>query len=160
MAGLGYGSVVDLDRGAVVGLPLTMNENSETVLGLDHQAEDYTLEEQVATVYPTEIDTIRVELVDEMTTSAEKMTLMDQGAMDMRPISVVDGAGFREFCQAMEPRYRIPSRGTVTNRLVEVYNSTSDKIKESIKDKDVALTTDEWTSLANSILCYSNGPLD
>lgn len=67
---------------------------------------------------------------------------------DMRPISVVDGSGFREFCQAMEPRYHIPSRGTVTNRIVEVYNSTSNKIKESIKDKDVALTTDGWTSLA------------
>lgn len=69
-------------------------------------------------------------------------------AKDMRPISVVDGAGFKEFCQAMEPRYHIPSRGTVTNRIVEVYNSTSDKIKESIKDKVVALTTDGWTSIA------------
>ena len=27
---------------------------------------------------------------------------------DMRPISVVDGIGFREFCEALEPRYRIP----------------------------------------------------
>lgn len=50
----------------------------------------------------------------------------------------------------MEPRYRIPSRGTVTNRIVEVYNSTSDKIKESVKDKDVALTTDGWTSIATA----------
>src|SRR4029434_4286550 len=29
---------------------------------------------------------------------------------DMRPISVVDGIVFREFCKALEPRYRIPSR--------------------------------------------------
>src|SRR4029434_10778193 len=42
---------------------------------------------------------------------------------DIRPISVVDGIGFREFCEALEPRYRIPSRGTVTNRIVELYNS-------------------------------------
>ncbi|KAK0147398.1 putative AC9 transposase [Merluccius polli] len=68
----------------------------------------------------------------------------------MRPISVVDGAGFREFCQAMEPRYCVPSRGTVKSRIVGVYNSTLDKIKESIKDKDVALTTDGWTSLATA----------
>src|SRR4029434_6706926 len=27
---------------------------------------------------------------------------------DMRPISVVDGIGFREFCEALEPRYHIP----------------------------------------------------
>ena len=62
----------------------------------------------------------------------------------------MDGIGFREFCEALEPRYRIPSRGTVTNRIVELYNSTSDTIKKSIKDKDVALTTDGWTSLATA----------
>lgn len=77
---------------------------------------------------------------------------------NMRPISVVDGTCFREFCEALEPRYRIPSRGTVTNIKVELYNSTSDKIKKSIKDKDsyhgrVNIPSD-------SILCYSNGPLD
>ena len=27
---------------------------------------------------------------------------------DMKPTSVVDGIGFREFCEALEPRYRIP----------------------------------------------------
>ena len=42
---------------------------------------------------------------------------------DMRPISVVDGIGFREFCETLEPRYRIPSRRTVANRIIELYNS-------------------------------------
>ena len=27
---------------------------------------------------------------------------------DMKPISIADGRGFREFCQELEPRYRIP----------------------------------------------------
>ena len=27
---------------------------------------------------------------------------------DMKPTSVVDGIGFREFCEVLEPRYRIP----------------------------------------------------
>ena len=27
---------------------------------------------------------------------------------DMSPISVVDGIGFRELCEALEPRYHIP----------------------------------------------------
>ena len=42
--------------------------------------------------------------------------------MDMRPISVVDGIGFREFCEALEPRYCIPSRGTVNKIIVKLYN--------------------------------------
>ena len=69
---------------------------------------------------------------------------------DMRPISIVDGTGFREFCQELEPRYRIPSPGTITSRIEDMYNSTSDKIKELLKDQDVALTTDGWTSLATA----------
>ncbi len=60
---------------------------------------------------------------------------------DMGPVSIVDGTGFREFCQELEPSYCIPSCGTITNRIVQIYNSTSDKIKELLKDKDVALTT-------------------
>ena len=70
---------------------------------------------------------------------------------------MVDGIGFREFCEALEPRYHIPSRGTDTNRIVETYNSTSDKIKKVIKDKDVALTTDGGTSLHFPIITYPMG---
>ena len=46
------------------------------------------------------------------------------------------------------------NRGTVSLAVeqsqIELYNSTSDKIKKSIKDKDVALSTDGWTSLATA----------
>ncbi|CAK6980157.1 hypothetical protein D5F01_LYC10977 [Scomber scombrus] len=69
---------------------------------------------------------------------------------DMRTISIVDGTGFKEFCQELEPRYRIPSRGTITNRIEDMYNSTSDNIRELLKDQYVALTTDGWTSLATA----------
>ncbi|CAK6978991.1 zinc finger BED domain-containing protein 1-like [Scomber scombrus] len=68
----------------------------------------------------------------------------------MMPISIVDGTGFREFCQELELRYRIPSLGTITNRIEEMYNSTSDNIKELLKDQDVALTKDGWTYLATA----------
>lgn len=68
----------------------------------------------------------------------------------MRPISIVDGTSFREFCKEIEPWYRIPSHGTITSRIEDMHKSTSQNIKEKLKDKDVALTSDGWTSLATA----------
>ena len=68
---------------------------------------------------------------------------------DMRPISIVDGIGFQKFIHEINPRYQVPSRGTVNNRIVKLYDATASTVKTTIKDKAVALTTDGWTSLAN-----------
>ena len=50
----------------------------------------------------------------------------------------------------MEPRYHVPSRGTVTSRIADLYKRTVDQLKLSLQGKDVALTTDEWTSLSTA----------
>ncbi|XP_054458167.1 E3 SUMO-protein ligase ZBED1-like [Anoplopoma fimbria] len=68
----------------------------------------------------------------------------------MRPISVVEDVGFKEFCREMEPRYHVPSRGTVTSRIADLYKRTVDQLKLSLQGKDVALTTDGWTSLSTA----------
>ena len=68
----------------------------------------------------------------------------------MRPISVVEDVAFKEFCREMEPRYHVPSRGTVTSRIADLYKRTVDQLKLSLQGKDVALTTDEWTSLSTA----------
>ena len=39
---------------------------------------------------------------------------------DMRPISIVDGVGFQKFIHEINPRYQVPSRGTVNNRIVKL----------------------------------------
>ena len=63
---------------------------------------------------------------------------------------MVEDVAFKEFCREMEPRYHVPSRGTVTSRIADLYKRTVDQLKLSLQGKDVALTTDEWTSLSTA----------
>ena len=65
-------------------------------------------------------------------------------------MSVVEGEGFREFCQALNPQYRVPSHTCVKNYLLATYDKEKDVLvgKLSKLDVPVALTTDIWTSCA------------
>lgn len=67
---------------------------------------------------------------------------------DMRPVNILQGDGFKEFIREIEPRYTIPSRGTITNRIVKLYDTTNENIREMISGQSIALTTDGWTSVA------------
>ncbi|KAK0153071.1 Zinc finger BED domain-containing protein 1 [Merluccius polli] len=67
---------------------------------------------------------------------------------DMRPINISQGSGFKDFVHELEPRYTIPSRATITDRVVKLYDTTKDNIIQMISGQKVALTTDGWTSLA------------
>ena len=69
-------------------------------------------------------------------------------AKDMRPLSLADGPGFREFVGELECRWRVPSRPTITSRVTQLYETTRENLMALVKDKPVALTTDGWTSLA------------
>ena len=67
---------------------------------------------------------------------------------DMRPVNISQGDGFKEFIRESEPRYTIPSRGTITNRIVKLYDTAKENIREMISGPLIALTTDGWTSVA------------
>ena len=50
--------------------------------------------------------------------------------MDMLPLSIVEGEGFRQLINVLEPAYHIPSRRTIT-RLVEThYEERKQELKE------------------------------
>nr|XP_055067976.1 E3 SUMO-protein ligase ZBED1-like [Misgurnus anguillicaudatus] len=67
---------------------------------------------------------------------------------DMRPISIVEGEGFIDFVRELEPRYIIPSRTTVTKNIAKIYDTTRENMRQILSGKNVALTTDGWSSLA------------
>lgn len=75
-------------------------------------------------------------------------------AEDLRPISVVEGSGFRKLLALLEPRYQVPCHKTIT----KVLHKQRDELKEEIK-KDlevvscVSTTTDLWTSFAGDNYC-------
>ena len=67
---------------------------------------------------------------------------------DLRPYSVVENVGFRSMVEAMEPRYRIPTREHLTKVVVpRLYNKTKTTVKDALASAErVALTCDGWTS--------------
>ena len=69
---------------------------------------------------------------------------------DLRPLSVVEGTGFKNMVNLLDPRYTLPRRTYFSQTLIpKMYNEAASKVKESIsKAESVALTTDGWTSRA------------
>ncbi|KAM3875305.1 E3 SUMO-protein ligase ZBED1-like [Diretmus argenteus] len=69
---------------------------------------------------------------------------------DMRPISVVEGEGFKQLIQYLEPEYVMPSRATIIKRIVKRFEEKKDALKVKLARADkLALTTDCWTALTN-----------
>lgn len=72
-------------------------------------------------------------------------------AKDFQPLSLVEDDGFREFTKALNPRYEIISRKTLTNSILpKCYEIAKNNLKNLLqKAKAVSLTIDGWTSNAN-----------
>ncbi|GFR61193.1 zinc finger BED domain-containing protein 1 [Elysia marginata] len=67
---------------------------------------------------------------------------------DMQPFSIVDDAGFKDFCKEMDPRYELPSRRQLKRSLSTVYEEEKNLLADQLSRVDsVAITTDSWTSL-------------
>ena len=74
-------------------------------------------------------------------------------AKDMMPLNEVHGKEFCHLVEKLEPRFTIPSRKTLTERIIPTMYSDvkQSKIIPSIKNAShVALTTDCWTSRTNA----------
>lgn len=73
---------------------------------------------------------------------------------DLRPFTVVENKGFRNFVSLLDPRYELPSQTTLRNvSMVNAYKEKKAKLFALIKNvKHCTITSDCWTSRANE--CY------
>ncbi|CAH1975707.1 unnamed protein product [Acanthoscelides obtectus] len=71
-------------------------------------------------------------------------------AMDYQPFRVVEDDGFVQFVKALDPRYKLPCRQTISNKLLPgLYEEVKEAIKRNLAEaKHVALTIDAWTSIS------------
>ena len=73
-------------------------------------------------------------------------------ATDCRPISIVEDRGLQNIMQIAtgDPTYRLPSRGTITARINELYGVLkAAKVQLLAGAACVSLTGDHWTSVSN-----------
>jgi hypothetical protein len=63
---------------------------------------------------------------------------------DYQPLRIVEDKGFREFVRKLNPQYTIPSRKTLTTKLIpELYQSEAQKLSKKLSSvQDVEVTTD------------------
>ena len=69
-------------------------------------------------------------------------------ATDLRPVSIVEGRGFQYLLHKIKPDYKIPAAKKVNKYLGLVYDETHQALIAELIDRDVAFTTDMWTSIA------------
>ena len=81
--------------------------------------------------------------VEELT---RKLALMC--ALDLKPISMVEGLGFRYFLHSLNPQYKVPCRKTVSKYLQKLYEEEKADLISTITGLDVSITSDLWTSTA------------
>ena len=63
-------------------------------------------------------------------------------ARDLRPLSVVEGDGFRQLVNYIEPNYRVPSRPHIRSACQKPYASAKVKLLVTLQSHYVAFTSD------------------
>ena len=72
-------------------------------------------------------------------------------ARNLRPLSVVDSAGFKQLVNYLEPGYKVPSRSHVTSICCKKFDVMKEQLLATVTlatVQYVAVTTDIWTSRA------------
>ncbi|KAG8633913.1 hypothetical protein MANES_18G145766v8 [Manihot esculenta] len=77
--------------------------------------------------------------------------------VDELPFMFVEGEGFREWVEYTQPRFRIPSRWTVSRDCYDLYLEERKKLKIFFQktSQRVCITTDTWTSLQRINYMYT-----
>ncbi|KAF7124402.1 hypothetical protein RHSIM_Rhsim12G0109500 [Rhododendron simsii] len=70
--------------------------------------------------------------------------------MHKYPLSMVEHAGFRRFCHALQPAFHVISRNTMKRDIFKIYDVEKVKTMRLIERNKsrVSLTTDMWTSIS------------
>lgn len=91
----------------------------------------------------------------EYSDNSQRKTQLDNAlalmiATDLQPFNIVNDTGFRNFVSLMDPRYVLPSKYTIREKIMKkIYNDGCQMLKDLLKCvKYVAITSDSWSSRA------------
>jgi hypothetical protein len=64
------------------------------------------------------------------------------------PLSIVDHAGFRKFCAALQPLFEVVSRNTIRKDILDMHKVQRDSMMKKFEQTEghIAVTTDMWTA--------------
>ena len=73
--------------------------------------------------------------------------------MTRQPLSVAENPYFQRMLASLSSKVNVPSRTTITTKLIELQLQIQEAIKLLVMGLFVACTTDAWTSVANITYC-------
>ena len=73
--------------------------------------------------------------------------------MTRQPLSVAENPYFKRMLASLSSKVNVPSRTTITTKLIELQLQIQEAIKLLVMGLFVACTTDAWTSVANITYC-------
>lgn len=77
---------------------------------------------------------------------------------DLRPFSLVEGEGFREYCHALNPDYKVPCRSTIVARCKLLHRESKSELKAELRGIDfIHTTSDGWQSRAGDSYMTETG---
>ncbi|WOL20604.1 zinc finger BED domain-containing protein RICESLEEPER 2-like [Canna indica] len=71
--------------------------------------------------------------------------------LDELPFKFVEREGFKKFVQSLNPKFKMPSRWTISRDCSQLYKDEKAKLKMFIRNnsQSICITTDTWTSVQN-----------
>ncbi|KAE9528899.1 hypothetical protein AGLY_012474 [Aphis glycines] len=89
-------------------------------------------------------------LTNEVKNSIDE-SLIKMIVTDYQPLSLVENSGFLEYSKKLQPLYKVPSRKTLTTKLLlNEYNKIVTILKKMLENvASLSITTDIWTSNNN-----------
>ncbi|KAF7136576.1 hypothetical protein RHSIM_Rhsim08G0156300 [Rhododendron simsii] len=98
-----------------------------------------------------------------MTFSADacKRALAKMIIIDELPFSFVEGEGFKQFIEVVQPMWKPPGRLVMAKNCMLIYGEEKMALKQIVKHQRLCLTTDTWTSVQNlNYMCLTGHFID
>ncbi|XP_019165697.1 PREDICTED: zinc finger BED domain-containing protein RICESLEEPER 2-like [Ipomoea nil] len=78
-----------------------------------------------------------------------RRALVEMIILDELPFRIVEGQGFRKFVLVCCPRFKIPSRWTISRDIFKIFSDERVNLKKFFRTSSqrVSITTDTWTSV-------------
>ncbi|KAK6196110.1 hypothetical protein SNE40_001399 [Patella caerulea] len=86
--------------------------------------------------------------LDELTSTIK--SFVELCIVDLTPISLLNGKGFKSFCRKLNPTCKLPSVKSAKDILEKLYNANKQDLIDCLKNGEhVSFTTDAWSNFTN-----------
>ncbi|XP_058226607.1 zinc finger BED domain-containing protein RICESLEEPER 2-like [Rhododendron vialii] len=90
-----------------------------------------------------------------------KRALAKKIIIDELPFSFVEGEGFKQFIEVVQPMWKPPGRLVMAKNCMLIYGEEKMALKQIVKHQRLCLTTDTWTSVQNlNYMCLTGHFID